>query len=164
MVTKSQGCMVTCVIQALSIVASIKHFSPYIVQYKHRPCILADSKLCLQASEKRLYVGESFLRDHMSLLSFPSSVSTTPLSDIELDLRIFHWILQAAMHLNVKTPLPSLFLCSADFTFHCLPGIYCRHCVRLNKTSFSQQASVLGLLCDDDTVSYSLNQHHPGLG
>ena len=41
-----------CEVEALSISASIKHFSPYIIQSKHNTCILTDSKPCVQAYEK----------------------------------------------------------------------------------------------------------------
>lgn len=41
-----------CEIEALGIAASIKHFSPYIVQSKHQCCVLTDSKPCMQAHEK----------------------------------------------------------------------------------------------------------------
>ena len=41
-----------CEIEALSIAAAIKHFSPYIVQAEHNTSILTDSKPCVQAHEK----------------------------------------------------------------------------------------------------------------
>jgi hypothetical protein len=41
-----------CEIEALSIAAAIKHFSPYIIQSIHNTCILTDSKPCVQAFEK----------------------------------------------------------------------------------------------------------------
>ncbi|KAI0235047.1 hypothetical protein LSAT2_014535 [Lamellibrachia satsuma] len=41
-----------CVIEALSIAAAVKHFSPYIVQSSHTASILTDSKPCAQAHEK----------------------------------------------------------------------------------------------------------------
>ena len=49
---KQQVTWLPCEIEALSIAASIKHFSPYIVQSKHSTCILTDSKPCVQAYEK----------------------------------------------------------------------------------------------------------------
>ena len=39
-------------IEALSIAAAIKHFSPYIIQSTHNTCLLTDSKPCVQAVEK----------------------------------------------------------------------------------------------------------------
>ena len=41
-----------CEIEALSIAASIKHFSPYVIQSQHKTCLLTDSKPCVQAFEK----------------------------------------------------------------------------------------------------------------
>ncbi|VDI36235.1 Hypothetical predicted protein [Mytilus galloprovincialis] len=41
-----------CEIEALSIAASIKHFSPYIIQSLSTACVLTDSKPCVQAYEK----------------------------------------------------------------------------------------------------------------
>ena len=41
-----------CEIEALSIAAAVKHFSPYIVQSSHTASILTDSKPCEQAHEK----------------------------------------------------------------------------------------------------------------
>jgi len=46
-----------CEVEALGIAASIKHFSPYIIQSKHQCCVLTDSKPCVQAYE-RLSRGE----------------------------------------------------------------------------------------------------------
>ena len=43
---------IPCEIEALSIATAIKHFSPYIIQSKHKPCIITDSKPCVQAFEK----------------------------------------------------------------------------------------------------------------
>lgn len=41
-----------CEVEALSIAAAIRHFSPYIVQSAHNTAILTDSKPCVQAHEK----------------------------------------------------------------------------------------------------------------
>ena len=41
-----------CELEALAIAASVKHFSPYIIQ-SHKPvCVLTDSKPCVEAAEK----------------------------------------------------------------------------------------------------------------
>ena len=41
-----------CELEALAIAASVKHFSPYIIQ-SHKPvCVLTDSKPCVKAAEK----------------------------------------------------------------------------------------------------------------
>jgi len=41
-----------CEVEALGIAASVKHFSPYIIQSKHQCRVLTDSKPCVQALEK----------------------------------------------------------------------------------------------------------------
>ena len=48
---KHQVTWLPCEIEALSIAAAIKHFSPYIIQ-SHNTCLLTDSKPCVQAVEK----------------------------------------------------------------------------------------------------------------
>ena len=49
---KHQPTWLPCEIEALSIAAAIKHYSPYIIQSKHRGIVLTDSKPCVQAYEK----------------------------------------------------------------------------------------------------------------
>ena len=49
---KHQVTWLPCEIEALSIAAAIKHFSPYIIQSTHNTCLLTDSKPCVQAVEK----------------------------------------------------------------------------------------------------------------
>lgn len=49
---KHQVTWLPCEVEALCIAASVKHFSPYIIQSKHTTCILTDSKPCVQAIEK----------------------------------------------------------------------------------------------------------------
>ena len=48
----NQATWLPCEIEALSIAAAIKHFSPYIIQSKFNTSILTDSKPCVQAYEK----------------------------------------------------------------------------------------------------------------
>lgn len=48
----SQTTWLPCEIEALSIAAATKHFSPFIVQSSKNTCILTDSKPCVQAFEK----------------------------------------------------------------------------------------------------------------
>ena len=48
----SQATWLPCEVEALSIAAATKHFSPYIVQSHKNVCILTDSKPCVQAYEK----------------------------------------------------------------------------------------------------------------
>ena len=69
---KHQVTWLPCEIEALSIAAAIKHFSPFIIQSEHRACILTDSKPCVQAVEK-LYRGE--FSSSPRLTSFLSLVS-----------------------------------------------------------------------------------------
>ena len=61
-----------CEVEALSISASTKHFSPLIIQSKHHACILTDSKPCVQAFEK-LCRGEFSASPRVS--TFLSTVS-----------------------------------------------------------------------------------------
>jgi hypothetical protein len=61
-----------CEVEALSISASTKHFSPYIIQSKYNTCILTDSKPCVQAFEK-LCRGEFSASPRVS--TFLSTVS-----------------------------------------------------------------------------------------
>ncbi|KAK3096607.1 hypothetical protein FSP39_001634 [Pinctada imbricata] len=49
---KNQNMWLPCEIEALSIAASIKHFSPYIIQASSNAAVLTDSKPCVQAFEK----------------------------------------------------------------------------------------------------------------
>ena len=48
----SQSSWLPCEIEALSIAAATKHFSPYIIQSDKKACLLTDSKPCVQAFEK----------------------------------------------------------------------------------------------------------------
>ena len=41
-----------CEIEGVAIGAALKHYSPYILQSNHKPCVLTDSKACIQAVEK----------------------------------------------------------------------------------------------------------------
>ena len=48
----SQTTWLPCEVEALSIAAATKHFSPYLIQFVKKACILAYSKPCVQAYEK----------------------------------------------------------------------------------------------------------------
>ena len=48
----SQTTWLPCEVEALSIAAAMKHFSPYLIQSVKKACILTDSKPCVQAYEK----------------------------------------------------------------------------------------------------------------
>ena len=69
---KHQVTWLPCEIEALSISAAIKHFSPYIIQSTHNTCSLTDSKPCVQAVEK-LCRGEFSASPRVT--SFLSTVS-----------------------------------------------------------------------------------------
>ena len=49
---KHQMTWLSCEVEALSIAAAVKHFSPYIIQSTQQACLLTDSKLCVQAFDK----------------------------------------------------------------------------------------------------------------
>ena len=49
---KHQSMWLPCEIEALSIAATIKHYSPYMIQAFHPVCLLTDSKPCVQAHDK----------------------------------------------------------------------------------------------------------------
>ena len=49
---KHQVTWLPCEVEALSIAAPVKHFSPFIIQSKHRACVLTDSQPCVQAVNK----------------------------------------------------------------------------------------------------------------
>jgi hypothetical protein len=49
---KHQVNWLPCEIEALSIAAAVKNFSPFIIQSHHPACILTDSKPCVQAIDK----------------------------------------------------------------------------------------------------------------
>ena len=61
-----------CEVEALAIAAATKHFAPYIIQASSHPCILTDSKPCVQAYEK-LCRGEFSASPRVS--TFLSTVS-----------------------------------------------------------------------------------------
>ena len=69
---KHQVTWLPCEIEALSIAAAIKHFSPFIIQSRHNTCLLTDSKPCVQAVEK-LCRGEFSASPRVT--SFLSTVS-----------------------------------------------------------------------------------------
>ena len=49
---KHQVTWLPCEVEALSIAAAVKHFSPFIIQSKHQACVLTDSQPCVQALQK----------------------------------------------------------------------------------------------------------------
>ena len=69
---KHQVTWLPCEVEALSIAAAVKHFSPYIIQSTQKACLLTDSKPCVQAFEK-LCRGEFSASPRVT--SFLSTVS-----------------------------------------------------------------------------------------
>ena len=67
-----QNSWLPCEMEALTIASSVKHYAPFIIQSKHRTCILTDSKPCVQAFEK-LCRGEFSASPRVS--TYLSSVS-----------------------------------------------------------------------------------------
>ena len=74
---KHQVTWLPCEIEALSIGASVKHFSPYIIQSSKTTCVLTDSKPCVQSVQK-LYRGE--FSSSPRVTSFLSNVSRYQIS------------------------------------------------------------------------------------
>ena len=56
---KHQVTWLPCEIEALSIAAAIKHFSPYIIQSTHNTCMFTDSQPCVQAVKNSVGVKNS---------------------------------------------------------------------------------------------------------
>lgn len=69
---KHQVTWLPCEVEALSIAAAVKHFSPFIIQSTQQACLLTDSKPCVQAFEK-LCRGEFSASPRVT--SFLSTVS-----------------------------------------------------------------------------------------
>ena len=69
---KHQVTWLPCEVEALSIAAAVKHFSPYIINSHHQASVLTDSKPCVQAIEK-LCRGEFSASPRVT--SFLSTVS-----------------------------------------------------------------------------------------
>ena len=88
-------------VEALSIAAAVKHFSPFIIQSKHRACLLTDSQPCVQALQK-LFRGEFSASPRVT--SFLTTVSLTVVkklaSSISLALLIYPRTLPVAMLLT----------------------------------------------------------------
>ena len=88
-----QALWIPCEIEALSIAASLQHFSPYLIQSHHKTYVLTDSKPCVQAYDR-------LLKGHFS----HSSRVTTFLSVASR----FNVQIQ---HLSGKSNIPSDFAC-----------------------------------------------------
>jgi hypothetical protein len=69
---KNQHTWLLCEIEALSISAAVKHFSPYMIQSDVNTCVLTDSKPCVQAFEN-MCRGEFSASPHVS--TFLSTVN-----------------------------------------------------------------------------------------
>ena len=89
-----------CEIEALSIAAAVKHFSPYIVQSSHTASILTDSKPCAQAHEK-LCLGEFSVSPRVSTFlsvvsRYQATANTSPAQQMS------HQTLLVATHQHVS--------------------------------------------------------------
>ena len=105
----SQTTWLPCEVEALSIAAATKHFSPYLIQSTKKACILTDSKPCVQAYEK-LCRGEFSASPRVS--TFLSVVSRYQASVRQVSgAAILPSDLQAEMLLLVKTRLGRPLTC-----------------------------------------------------
>jgi hypothetical protein len=95
---KHQVNWLPCEIEALSIAAAVKHFSPFIIQSHHSACITTDSKPCVQAIDK-LRRGE--FSASLALRHFyPSSAGTKRTYNTSLAQRMFPRISPVETHQN----------------------------------------------------------------
>ena len=100
---KHRASWLPCKIEALSIAAAVKHFTPYIIQSKSKTYVLTDSKRCVQAFDK-LCRGQ--FSSSPRVTSFLSSVSCYQVMVLHLrtclltSLVIIHWL---AMTLAAKS-------------------------------------------------------------
>ena len=101
---KHQVTWLPCEVEALSIAAAIKYFSPFIIQSPHPTTVLTDSKPCVQAIDK-LCRGEFSASPRVT--SFLMTVSPYQVS---------------LQHLAGKANIPS------DFTSHNAPDCNEPHC------------------------------------
>ena len=101
---KHQVTWLPCEVEALSIAASVKHFSPFIIQSLHPTTVLTDSKPCVQAIDK-------LCRGEFSASPRVTSFLTT-VSRYQVNLQ----------HLAGKVNLPS------DFTSRKAPDCSEPHC------------------------------------
>ena len=70
---KHQVTCVSCEAEALSIAAVVRHFSSFIIQSKHRACVVTDGQPCVQTVNKLAEV--KFLQTHVLPPFCPLSVS-----------------------------------------------------------------------------------------
>ena len=140
-----------CEIEALSISATTKHFSPYIIQSKTTACILTDSNLLY--SPLKSYVVVSFPQARVLLLSSPLLVDTKPLFVMLLELQSYLLTLRVAMLPSVTTQLAK-FAASFNvlripwFSAH-LSKAYCQELL-----NFLSLAELLGLLSRQSVQTY----------
>ena len=133
-----------CEIEALSIAAAIRHFSPYIVQSVHNTSILTDSKPCVQAHEK-LCRGEFSVSPRISTFlsvvsrqSIPGNYSPSRRSS-QCSIR-----LRESQCTHVPgTTVPSLLLCTTTGTISRDATRYnSRHNIWKSSTSVHQSVSM----------------------
>ena len=111
--------------EALSIAAAVKHFSPLIIQSKHRACVLTDSQPCVQAVNK-LCRGEFFASPRVT--SFLTTVSRFQVS---------------LQHLAGNANLPS------DFASRNAPECHEPHCQICSFIHETENSVVRGISIQD---------------
>ena len=133
---KHQVTWLPCEIEALSIAAAVKHFSPFIIQSTHKTCLLTDSKPCVQAIEK-LCRGEFSASPRVT--SFLTIVSRYQVS---------------VQHLAGSANVPSDF--SSRNAVECMESM-CQVCSFINKSEQSvvMQTSVHDILHGATSVPFA---------
>ena len=121
----NQHTWLPCEIEALSISAAVKHFSPYIVQSDVNTCVLTDSKPCVQAFEK-MCRGEFSSSPRVS--TFLSTVSR-----FQVSLR----------HISGAAILPT------DFSSRNVPACDNPSCQICSFVNFTAQSVVQRITTDD---------------
>ncbi|VDH93647.1 Hypothetical predicted protein [Mytilus galloprovincialis] len=96
---KHQVLWLPCEIEALSIAASVKHFSPFIIQSKLQANVLTDSKPCVQGFEK-LCRGEFSASPRVTSFSFRCK----PIPDEKLG-SLRDWLIHLLIPLKPLKPL-----------------------------------------------------------
>jgi hypothetical protein len=89
----TQPSWLPCEVEALSIAAAIKHYSPYLIQSHHKASILTDSKPCVQAFEK-LCRGEFSASPRVSTFLSTVSQYQATVRHVSVSYALNHWVVQ----------------------------------------------------------------------
>ena len=122
---KHQVTWLPCEIEALGIATAVKHFSPYIIQPKSKPCLLTDSKPCVQAIDK---LGRGEFSSSPRLTSFLSVVARYQVT---------------VRHLAGASNVPS------DFASRNAPECHEPHCQICSFISQMEQSVVMSVAVED---------------